>query len=180
MSLAGKKILIGLSGGISAYKVCGWVSTWVQEGAQVQVAMTEMATRFVGPLTFEALTGRRVIVEIEGQGSNAMEHIEAARWADVYVIAPATANRLAKQALGLADDILSTLGLSCPCPQVIVPAMNPTMWSKASVLRNVEQIRKDGCMVIEPDAGRTACGDEGVGRLPEELVVKEVLLKRLS
>lgn len=176
----GRRILIGVSGGIAAYKICGLVSTLVQSGAQVQVAMSAMATRFVGPLSFSALTGRNVLLDIEGQAEHAMEHITAARWAEVFLLAPCTANQLGKLSNGLADDILSTLSLAFAGPQVLAPAMNPEMWAKKSVLRNVEVLRADGFIVIAPEAGLMACGDTGVGRLPNESVLLEALRNALN
>ena len=170
-----RRILIGVSGGIAAYKICALVSALVQRGAQVQVAMSAMATRFVGPLSFSALTGRRVLLDIEGQGEHAMEHIASARWAEVFLLAPCTANQLGKLSNGLADDLLSTLSLAFAGPQVLAPAMNPEMWAKKSVLRNVEVLRADGFSVIEPEAGLMACGDTGVGRLPNERVLLAAL-----
>ena len=170
-----RRILIGVSGGIAAYKICGLVSSLVQSGAQVQVAMSTMATRFVGPLSFAALTGRNVLLDTEGHGDHAMEHIASARWAEVFLLAPCTANQLGKLAHGLADDLLSTVSLAFAGPQILAPAMNPEMWAKKSVLRNVETLRADGFNVIEPESGLMACGDTGIGRLPSE----DVLLRAL-
>jgi phosphopantothenoylcysteine synthetase/decarboxylase len=174
-----RRILIGVSGGIAAYKICGLVSTLVQAGAEVQVAMSDMATRFVGPLSFAALSGRRVLLDVEGNEEHAMEHIASARWAEVFMLAPCTANQLGKLANGLGDDLLSTLSLAFSGPQILAPAMNPEMWAKKSVLRNVDTLRQDGFTVIEPEAGLMACGDTGVGRLPSEEVLLTVLKQSL-
>jgi phosphopantothenoylcysteine decarboxylase/phosphopantothenate--cysteine ligase len=179
-NLAGRRVLIAVCGGISAYKVCGLVSTLTQQGANVRVAMTSMATRFVGPLSFEALCGHPVLLEVEGQGDHAMEHIESARWAEVFLIAPCTANMLAKLALGLGDDVISTLSLAFAGPQVLAPAMNPVMWSKPSLKRNIKTLTQDGFTVIEPEEGLMACGDTGVGRLPSETVLLKALSEKLS
>jgi|SaaInlStandDraft_1057018.scaffolds.fasta_scaffold02602_10 phosphopantothenoylcysteine decarboxylase / phosphopantothenate---cysteine ligase len=170
------KVLVAVTGGIGAYKICSLVSRLVQSGAEVQVAMTEMGTRFVGSLTFEALTGKRVILDTDGEGGDAMEHIQAARWAEVMLVAPCTANTMAKIAHGIGDDVVSTLSLAFKGKQILAPAMNPEMWQKPSTLRNRDQLIADGFVVIDPAEGLMACGDTGVGRLPEE----EVLLKALS
>jgi phosphopantothenoylcysteine decarboxylase/phosphopantothenate--cysteine ligase len=175
-SFTGRRVLIAVCGGISAYKICGLVSTLTQQGAEVRVAMTSMATRFVGPLSFEALCGHPVILEVEGQGERAMEHIESARWAEVLLVAPCTADMLAKLAMGLGDDIISALSLAFAGPQVLAPAMNPVMWAKPSLQRNIKTLSQDGFTVIPPEEGLMACGDTGVGRLPNE----DVLLNALS
>lgn len=178
--LRGRRVVIALSGGISAYKICGLVSTLVQAGVEVRVVMTEMATRFVGPLSFEALTGQTVIVDVDGHGAESMEHIHAAKWGECFLLAPCTANMLAKLSLGLADEVVSTISLAFVGPQVLAPAMNPEMWKKASVRRNVEQLREDGFKVVEPAEGYMACGDTGVGRLPSEETLIEALVEALA
>jgi phosphopantothenoylcysteine decarboxylase/phosphopantothenate--cysteine ligase len=142
--------------------------------------MTQMATRFVGPLSFEALCRHPVLLDVEGEGSQAMEHIEAARWADIMLIAPCTANMLGKLSAGLADDVISTMSMAFDGPQLLAPAMNPVMWSKPSLKRNLEILRGDGYILIEPAEGFMACGDTGVGRLPEEEVLVAALLKSLG
>ena len=175
----GRRMLIAVCGGISAYKVCGLVSTLSQRGAEVRVAMTSMATRFVGPLSFEALCGHPVLLEVEGHGERTMEHIESARWAEVLLVAPCTANMLAKLAMGLGDDVVSTLSLAFAGPQVLAPAMNPVMWSKPSLQRNLMTLTEDGFVVIPPEEGLMACGDTGVGRLPTESVLLDALARAL-
>lgn len=170
-NVKGRKLLIAVSGGIAAYKVCGLVSSLVQAGAEVQVAMSAMATRFVGPLSFEALSGRPVLLEVEGKGDHAMEHIHVARWADTLLMAPCSANQVGKLAHGLGDDLLSTLSLAFKGKQLLAPAMNTTMWNKPSLQRNLDTLRADGFIIIPPGEGQLACGDVGPGRLAEEIAI---------
>ena len=169
MSLAGRELLIGVSGGIAAYKTATLVSQLVQAGASVSVIMTRAATRLIGPKTFEALTGRPVGVSVFGRGGH--PHIEAARKADLLCVAPATANLLAKAALGLADDLLSTVLLAFDGPVIFAPAMNRVMWEKPAVQRNVAQLRTDGLTLVDPEEGYLSCGETGAGRMasPETL-----------
>jgi phosphopantothenoylcysteine decarboxylase/phosphopantothenate--cysteine ligase len=161
----GRELLVGVTGGIAAYKTAFLVSRLVQAGARVRVVMTHAATQLVGPKTFEALTGQPVLLEMFGPGSH--PHIEAAEVAELMCIAPATANTLAKAAHGLADDLLSTLLLAFHGPLLMAPAMNCHMWEKPAVQRNVEQLRADGVMFIEPEEGHLSCGMQGVGRMAE-------------
>ncbi len=163
--MQGREILIGVTGGIAAYKTAALVSKLTQAGAGVQVIMTRSAAKLVGPQTFEALSGRPVQLEVFGTGSH--PHIETARKADLFCIAPATANILAKAACGLADDLVSTVVLSFDGPILLAPAMNSVMWSKPSVRRNVAQLREDGFKFVEPEAGHLSCGEIGPGRMAE-------------
>lgn len=165
----GRELVIGVTGGIAAYKTAGLVSRLVQAGAGVSVVMTESATRLVGPKTFEALSGRPVRTDIWGPGPH--PHIELADAAELLCVAPATANLLAKAACGLADDLLSTLLLSFHGPIVMAPAMNSHMWEKPAVQRNVQQLRQDGVRLIDPEEGHLSCGTVGVGRMasPEKI-----------
>ena len=166
--MQGRELIIGLTGGIAAYKTAVLVSRLVQAGARVTVVMTKAATHLVGPKTFEALTGRPVGLDTFGPGAH--PHIEPAQ-ADLLCVAPATANLLAKAAHGLADDLLSTTLLAFPGPILLAPAMNCHMWEKPAVQRNVQQLRDDGFLLIGPDAGHLSCGDVGAGRMasPEAL-----------
>ncbi len=161
----GRELLIGVTGGIAAYKTAALVSRLVQAGAGVTVVMTESATRLVGPKTFEALSGRPVGINVFGPGAH--PHIALARAAEVYCIAPATANLLAKAATGLADDLVSTLLLSFGGPILVAPAMNAEMWNKPAVRRNVVQLRADGLVLIDPEEGYLSCGEVGAGRMAE-------------
>jgi phosphopantothenoylcysteine decarboxylase/phosphopantothenate--cysteine ligase len=165
----GRKLLIGVTGGIAAYKTAALVSQLVQAGAGVSVVMTESATKLVGVKTFEALTGRPVRTDTFGPGAH--PHIELAEDAEVLCVAPATANLLAKAALGLADDLLSTVLLSFSGPTILAPAMNSLMWSKPAVQRNVAQLRADGFTIVDPEEGYLSCGMVGPGRMasPEKI-----------
>ena len=159
----GREIVIGVTGGIAAYKTAALVSRLVQAGAGVSVVMTESATKLVGPKTFEALSGRPVGVDTFGHGSH--PHIELADAAQLICVAPATANFLAKAAWGLADDLLSTVLLSFDGPIVLAPAMNCRMWAKPAVQRNVHRLREDGFTLVGPEEGYLSCGARGLGRM---------------
>lgn len=176
-----REILIGVTGGIAAYKTADLVSKLVQAGAKVTVAMTEAATKFVGPTTFEALTNRPVYQNLfepieHPQG----EHIGLARRADLYLIAPATADFLAKAAHGHANDLLSTLMLTVTCPMFVAPAMNTEMWNKPSVKRNMRQLKEDGLNFIEPGSGWLSCGQIGAGRMAEPAEILERLRRHFE
>jgi phosphopantothenoylcysteine synthetase/decarboxylase len=176
-----KKILIAVTGCIGAYKICSLVSTLIKSNAEVQVAMTKSSENFVHPQSFHALSQRKVLRTNKAPiGKLGMDHIEYARWADVYLIAPCTANTLGKIANGMADCIVSSLSLACTVPQLIAPAMNSEMYNKPSVQRNIETLKSDGLTIIPPGEGMMACGEEGVGRLPEESVLLEAIEKALS
>lgn len=163
-----KEILLGVSGGVAAYKSAELTSRLVQGGARVTVVMTESAQKFIGRTTFEALTGRPVYSDMFSPREHHYgEHIGLARRADVYVIAPATANVLARLAHGLADDLLTTLALAVTCPILLAPAMNNEMWSKPAVQRNVAQLRADGLNFVGPADGWLSCGALGPGRMAE-------------
>lgn len=167
--MTGRELLIGVSGGIAAYKTAALVSRLVQAGAGVSVVMTRAAARLVGPKTFEALSGRPVRLRLFGPGGH--PHIDLARAAELFCVAPATANLLAKAALGLADDLLSATILSFDGPIVMAPAMNQTMWAKPAVQRNVERLRADGIVLVDPEEGHLSCGERGPGRMasPERI-----------
>jgi phosphopantothenoylcysteine decarboxylase len=176
--MKGRELLIGVTGGIAAYKSAGLVSQLVQAGAGVSVVMTRSATRLIGPKTFEALTGRPVGVRVFGGGAH--PHIEAATKAELLCVAPATANILAKAACGLADDLLSTILLAFDGPVLMAPAMNTLMWQKPAVQRNVAQLRADGILLIDPEQGRLSCGMYGPGRMAEPDAIFEAIAKRLA
>jgi phosphopantothenoylcysteine decarboxylase/phosphopantothenate--cysteine ligase len=169
---------LGVTGGIAAYKSAVIVSRLIQRGIGVTVVMTHSATKLVTPQTFEALSGRPVHHSIfEAKMSHA--HIELARSADVFCIAPATANILAKAAHGIADDLVSTLILSFDKPILFAPAMNSVMWNKPSVQRNVKQLLNDGMFFIGPESGHLSCGETGIGRMAEPETIVEMILNRL-
>ena len=173
MELSGKRITLGVTGGIAAYKAAELVRQLVKLGATVRVVMTEAATRFVTPVTFQALSGHPVYCDQwDARVANNMAHIELSREADLILVAPASADFLAKLAHGLADDLLSTLALARNCPLLAAPAMNLQMWSNPATQRNVATLRGDGIALLGPASGEQACGEVGLGRMiePEEIV----------
>ncbi len=166
--LNGKRILIGIGGGIAVYRVAELARLLIKAGAEVRCVMTTSACEFVTPLTFEALTGQQVHQDLfDLTSERAMGHIQLARWADAVIIAPATANLLARLAHGFADDLLSTIMLVCDKPVLLAPAMNASMWHAAATQRNVEQLKKNNMRIIGPESGALACGEQGAGRLAE-------------
>jgi len=162
-----KRIVLGLTGGIAAYKAAELARRLMKQGVEVQVAMTEAACHFITPATMQALTGRPVLVNQWEAVNNGMAHIDTSRAADAIVIAPATADFIAKLAHGLADDLLSTLCLARDCPLLVAPAMNKQMWGNAATQRNIKQLVADGVTVLGPASGVQACGEEGMGRMLE-------------
>ena len=168
MELTGKRIALGVTGGIAAYKAAELVRLLIKQGAHVQVAMTEAATRFVTPVTFQALSGNPVFADQwDPRVANNMAHIDLSRDADVLLIAPASADFLAKVANGLADDLLSTLTLARDCPLLVAPAMNRQMWENTATQRNMATLRGDGVKLLGPACGEQACGETGLGRMIE-------------
>lgn len=166
--MQGKRILLGVTGGIAAYKAAELSRRLIERGAQVQVVMTEAAREFITPITFQALTGRAVRTSLwDAAAEAAMGHIELARWADLVLIAPASANFLARLAHGLADDLLATLCLATSAPIAVAPAMNHLMWSNAATQSNVTQLAARGVRLLGPGSGAQACGEFGVGRMLE-------------
>jgi len=176
MSLAQRRILLGVSAGIAAYKSCELVRRLREQGAEVRVAMTEGATHFVGATTFQALSGQPVRVSLWDEGAEAaMGHIELARWAERVLIAPASADILARLAHGHADDLLTTLCLASAAPLYVAPAMNQQMWAHPAVQANVATLRSRGVSVLGPAAGEQACGDIGSGRMLEPAELRDAL-----
>jgi phosphopantothenoylcysteine decarboxylase/phosphopantothenate--cysteine ligase len=173
MNLAGKKILLGVSGGIAVYKSCELLRLLQKKGAEVRVCMTEAATEFVAPLTFASLSKCPVYLKNGAVEARPFQHIDFPRWADLYLVVPATANVIGKFACGIADDPVSLCFMSCTCPRVIAPAMNVAMYNSPAVKRNLEVLRGfESTTVLESPAGELACGEVGQGRLmePEEIV----------
>ena len=169
-SLDGKRILLGVTGGIAAYKSPDLVRRLKERGADVQVVMTHGAQQFVTPMTFQAVSGREVRAEIwDPKGEAAMGHIELARWADVVLVAPATADFIARLAHGQADDLLSTVCLAAKSPLALAPAMNQQMWANTATQNNIATLRGRGLLVWGPGSGDQACGDVGEGRMLEPL-----------
>lgn len=176
MSLAQRRILLGVSGGIAAYKSCELVRRLRDLDAEVRVVMTEGATHFVSPTTFQALSGQSVRVSLwDAQAEAAMGHIELARWAERILVAPASADLLARLAHGLADDLLTTLCLASAAPLYLAPAMNQQMWANAAVQANVDLLRRRGVHLLGPAAGEQACGDVGNGRMLEAAQLRDAL-----
>ncbi len=174
--LAGRHLVLGVTGGVAAYKAAQLVRDLQRAGASVQVVMTEAATHFVGTATFQALSGRPVFTgAFDTRIDDGMAHIELSRNADAIVIAPASADFLAKVTHGLCDDLLSTLCLARDVPLLVAPAMNRQMWQNAATQRNINQLRADGVQVLGPDAGEQACGEVGAGRMLEPAVLVEEL-----
>ena len=179
--LRGKTVLLGVTGGIAAYKAAALASALVKQHAAVEVVMTKNATEFVTPLTFEQLTGRRTMVDtFDRNFSHQVEHISLAERTDLVIIAPATANVCAKLAHGLADDMLTTTTLACRCPKLITPAMNTNMYENPVTQDNLEILRRYGWDVIEPASGRLACGAVGKGKMPEPEDLLQHILKYLA
>jgi len=171
-----REIVVGVTGGVAAFKAAALVSRLVQDGARVTVVMTEAACRFVGPATFEALTGRPVFRHSFDNAEFPLgAHIGLAERAKLLVVAPATADFLAKAAQGAADDLLSTLYLAFSGTVLVAPAMNSAMWAKAAVQRNVTQLRADGVRFVEPGEGWLSCRQTGAGRMAEPDAIRAAI-----
>ena len=172
-----KRIVLGITGGIAAYKAAELLRLLVKQGIEVQVAMTEAACHFITPATMQGLSGKPVFTDQwDASVPNGMAHINLSRAADAIVIAPASADFIAKLAHGLANDLLSTLCLARNCPLLVAPAMNREMWQNAATQRNIAQLLADGVQVLGPDCGAQACGEEGMGRMLEaEQLTQDVL-----
>ena len=179
--LKGKTIVLGVSGGIACYKAAALASLLMKQHANVQVIMTENATKFVSPITFEQLTGQKALTDtFDRNFRHSVEHIAVADRADLVLIAPATANVIAKLANGLADDMLTTTVLACDCPKAIAPAMNTKMYENPVTRDNLQKLRHYGWEVAEPASGHLACGAEGKGRLPEPEQLLELCLHAVA
>lgn len=179
--LKGKTVLLGVTGGIAAYKAAALASALVKQHCAVEVVMTEHATKFVTPLTFEQLTGRRTMVDtFDRNFSHQVEHIALAQRTDLVLVAPATANVCAKLAHGLADDMLTTTILACKCPKLIAPAMNTNMYENPVTQDNLDILRRYGWEVIAPASGRLACGAVGAGKMPEPEDLLQHVLRHLA
>ena len=176
-----QRIVLGITGGIAAYKAAELLRLLTKRGMSVQVAMTEAATHFITPTTMQGLSGKPVYTDQwDASVPNSMAHINLSRAADAIVIAPASADFIAKLAHGLADDLLSTLCLARNCPLIVAPAMNREMWLNAATQRNIEQLRKDGVQILGPDSGIQACGEEGMGRMLEADVLAADIVAALK
>ena len=179
--LTGKTVLLGVTGGIAAYKAAALASALVKQHASVEVIMTEHATEFITPLTFEQLTGRRAMVNtFDRNFSHQVEHISLAQRTDLVMVAPATANICAKLAHGLADDMLTTTILACRCPKLIAPAMNTNMYENPITQDNLKLLQHYGWDVVEPASGRLACGAVGKGKMPEPEDLLQHILRHIA
>lgn len=181
--LTGKRLILGVSGGIAAYKACELTSRLVQGGAQVTAVLTRAGRRFITPYTFQALTGNPCLTGMFHRmqsGDSAYPHLDPVRSADLVVLAPATADLMARLAAGMADDVLTALCLSAACPIVVCPAMNVRMWEHPATQRNVRTLSGFGYRFLGPATGRLACGDEGVGRMLEPSEILNGILALLS
>ena len=179
--LEGKHIILGVTGSIAAYKIASLASMLKKQKAHVTVIMTKNATNFINPITFEELTGNKCLVDtFDRNFQHNVEHVSLARTADVFLIAPASANVIAKAAHGIADDMLTTTFLACECPKIVAPAMNTRMYRNPVTQDNIRLLRHYGMEVIDPARGYLACGDVGDGKMPEPELLLEYLVKALS
>lgn len=179
--LKGKTVILGVTGSIAAYKAANLASMLKKQHADVQVIMTQNATQFMNPITFESLTGNKCLVDTFDRNFQfQVEHVALAKRADLAIIAPATANIMAKLAHGLADDMLTTTLLACRCPKLIAPAMNTRMYENPVTQDNMDILRKYGFRIIEPAVGHLACGDTGAGKLPQETLLLECILDEIA
>lgn len=179
MQLDQKNVLLGISGGIAAYKTPDLVRKFKATGANVRVVMTDSASEFVSKLALQAVSGNKVShAMLDEEAEAGMGHIELARWADVFIVAPATANTIAKLAYGLADDLLSTLALATKAPIAIAPAMNQQMWAAPATLHNIDILKSRGVFQIGPGSGEQACGDVGYGRMLEPIEIVEAIASK--
>jgi len=175
-----KNILLGIGGGIAVYRVAELARLLIKQGANVRCVMTKSACEFVTPLTFEALTGEKVHTDLfDLTSEREMGHIKLARWADAVVIAPATSSLIAKFAHGIADDLLTTMMQVCDAPVLLAPAMNTSMWESPATQRNLQTLKADGMHILNPASGELACGETGVGRLPEPQALADAILPLL-
>lgn len=179
--VAGKHIVLGVTGSIAAYKIASLASMLVKQKADVTVIMTQNATNFINPITFETLTGNKCLVDTFDRNFEfQVEHVSLAKQADVFLTAPASANVIAKAAHGIADDMLTTTLLACTCPKIFAPAMNTAMYQNPIVQDNIKTIERYGMEVISPASGYLACGDTGEGKMPEPEVLYEYIVKALT
>lgn len=179
--LKGKTVILGISGSIAAYKIASLASALVKQHCEVHVIMTKNATNFIHPITFETLTGNKCLVDtFDRNFQYSVEHVSIAKKADAVLVAPATANVIAKMAHGLADDMLTTTILACQCPMIVAPAMNTRMFRNPIVQNNIKILKSFGMEVIDPATGYLACGDTGEGKMPEPELLLEYLKKALA
>ncbi len=179
--LKGKHIILGVTGSIAAYKIASLASMLKKKHADVTVIMTQNATNFINPITFETLTGNKCLVDtFDRNFQYSVEHVALAKQADVFLVAPASANVIAKAAHGLADDMLTTTLLACTCPKIVAPAMNTRMFQNEIVQDNLKRLEQFGMEVIFPASGYLACGDTGEGKMPEPEILYEYIVRALT
>ncbi len=179
--LAGKHIVLGVTGSIAAYKIASLASMLMKQHADVTVIMTKNATNFINPITFESLTGNKCLADTFDRNFEfQVEHVSLARQTEVFLTAPASANVIAKAAHGIADDMLTTTLLACTCPKIVAPAMNTRMYQNPVVQDNLEILKRYGMEVIDPANGYLACGDTGAGKMPDPEVLYEYIIKALT
>lgn len=179
--LKGKTVLLGVTGSIAAYKIASLASMLVKKGAGVHVLMTENAVNFINPITFESLTGNKCLVDTFDRNFQfSVEHVALAKQADLFLVAPASANVIGKLAHGIADDMLTTTFMACKCPKLIAPAMNTRMFENPILQDNLDICRRYGMKVIDPAVGYLACGDTGAGKMPEPEVLYEYILQEIG
>ena len=181
MDLSGKHVVLGVTGSIAAYKIASLASLLKKQHADITMIMTQNATNFINPITFETLTGTKCLVDTFDRNFNySVEHVALAKLADVFLVAPATANVMAKAAHGLADDMLTTTLLACTCPKIFAPAMNTRMYRNPVTQDNIRILKKFGMEVIDPASGYLACGDTGEGKMPEVEVLAEFIYRAVT
>ena len=179
--LKSKTVVLGVTGSIAAYKISNLASSLVKKGANVHVIMTKNATNFINPITFETLTGNKCLVDTFDRNFEfSVEHVSLAKQADIFMVAPASANVIGKIANGIADDMLTTTIMACKCHKVISPAMNTNMFENPIVQDNLEKLRNYGYEVIDPASGYLACGDTGAGKMPEPTVLESYIMKNIA
>ena len=179
--LKNKTVVLGVTGSIAAYKIANLTSSLVKKGANVHVIMTKNATNFINPITFETLTGNKCLVDTFDRNFEfSVEHVSLAKQADIFMVAPASANVIGKIANGIADDMLTTTIMACKCHKVISPAMNTNMFENPIVQDNLEKLRNYGYEVIDPASGYLACGDTGAGKMPEPTVLESYIMKNIA
>lgn len=179
--LKGKTVVLAVSGSIAAYKIPNLARMLKKEGADVQVLMTQNAAHFINPITFESLTGNKCLIDtFDRNFQYSVEHVALAKQADVVMIAPASANVIGKIACGIADDMLTTTVMACPCDKIVAPAMNHNMYHNSIVGENLQKLARHGYIIIPPDSGMLANGDSGDGRMPEEKVLMEYIVRQIG
>lgn len=178
--LTGKTVVLGVTGSIAAYKIANLASMLSKLHAKIHVLMTENATNFINPITFETLTGHKCLIDtFDRNFQYSVEHVSIAKKADVVLVAPASANVIGKIAGGIADDMLTTTVMACPCPKIIAPAMNTNMFENSIVQENMDKLKRHGYTIIQPDVGLLACKDVGAGKLPSEELLLDYILKEI-